>query len=69
MIRTLSNTIKQDRVRFKVPRMVQDIIPLTIIWKDGITMEGKGKFSKTWIFCDINYAIASRGDKEGMFLE
>ena len=25
MIRTLSNTIKQDRVRFKIPRMVQDI--------------------------------------------
>ena len=69
MIRTLSNTIKQDRVRFKVPRMVQDIIPLMVIWRDGITMEGKGKFSKTWIFFDINYAIASRDDKERMFLK
>ena len=69
MIRTLSNTIKQDNVRFKIPRMVQDIIPILVIWKDGITMEGKGKFSKTWVFCDINYAIASRENKERMFLK
>ena len=69
MIRTLANTMKQDNVRFRIPRMVQDIFPILFIWKDGITMEGKGKFSKTWVFYDINYAVASRDDKEAMFLK
>nr|MBQ4453675.1 ATP-binding protein [Clostridia bacterium] len=69
MIKTLSNTIKQDNVRFKIPRMVQDIIPVKIIWKDGIFMEEKGKFSKMYRFEDINYAVASREDKEMMFFK
>ena len=31
--------------------------------------QGKDKFSKTYKFSDINYAVASREDKEAMFLE
>lgn len=30
---------------------------------------GDDKFSKTYKFTDINYAVASREDKEAMFLE
>ena len=30
---------------------------------------GRDKFSKTYKFSDINYAVASREDKEAMFLE
>ena len=30
---------------------------------------GKDKYSKTYRFTDINYAVASREDKEAMFLE
>ena len=47
---------------------VQDIIPVRSIWTDGIFMTGKNKFSKMYRFTDINYAVASREDKEGMFL-
>ena len=69
MIKTLSNILKQDRESFVVPKKVQDMIPVQTIWPDGIFLIGKNKFSKMYRFTDINYAVASRDDKEGMFLE
>lgn len=67
MIKTLKNLLKQDKERYTVPRKVQDVIPVRRIWKDGIFMTG-GKFAKTYKFTDINYLVASREDKESMFL-
>ena len=61
MIKTLKNLLKQDKERYTVPRKVRRI------WKDGIFMTG-GKFAKTYKFTDINYLVASREDKESMFL-
>ena len=69
MIKTLSNILKQDREAFVIPKKVQDMIPIQTIWPDGIFLNGKNKFSKMYRFTDINYAVASRDDKEGMFLE
>ena len=68
MIKTLRNVLKQDKEKFAVPKKVQDIIPVRSIWSDGIFMTGKNKYSKMYRFTDINYAVASRDDKEGMFL-
>ncbi|MBR0342897.1 MAG: ATP-binding protein [Oscillospiraceae bacterium] len=68
MIKTLTNVLKQDKEKFTVPKKVQDIIPVRSIWTDGIFMTGKNKYSKMYRFTDINYAVASRDDKEGMFL-
>lgn len=67
MIKTLQNTLKQDKERFTVPRSVQDIIPIRRIWPDGVFQFGS-KYSKTLRFSDINYAIASKEDKMAMFL-
>ena len=67
MIKTLQNTLKQDKERFTVPRSVQDIIPIRRIWPDGVFQFGS-KYSKTLRFSDINYAIASKEDKTAMFL-
>ena len=67
MIKTLKNLLKQDKERYTVPRKVQDVIPVRRIWKDGIFQVG-GRFSKTYQFTDINYLVASREDKEQMFL-
>ncbi|ERJ00224.1 MULTISPECIES: VirB4-like conjugal transfer ATPase, CD1110 family [Eubacteriales] len=67
MIKTLKNLLKQDKERYTVPRKVQDVIPVRRIWKDGIFLTG-GKFVKTYKFTDINYLVASREDKESMFL-
>lgn len=69
MIKTLKSLFKQDKEKYKVPKGVQDVIPITAIYDDGIFQVGKDKFSKTFKFTDINYAVASREDKEGMFLE
>lgn len=62
MIKTLQNTLKQDREWLAVPRSVQDTIPIKRIWPEGIFQSGS-KFSKTIRFSDINYAIAAKEDK------
>ena len=69
MLRTLKNLFKQDREKFVVPKSVQNVIPIKTIWEDGIFLVGRNKYAKTFKFEDINYAVASREDKEAMFLE
>lgn len=69
MIKTLTSLLKQDKEKFVVPKVVQDVIPVKAIYDDGIFKVGKDKYSKTYKFTDINYAVASREDKEAMFLE
>ena len=51
--------------KFVVPKGVQDVIPIKAIYDDGIFQVGKDKFSKSFKFTDINYAVASREDKGG----
>ncbi|MCU6708048.1 ATP-binding protein [Paenibacillus sp. J5C_2022] len=67
MIKTLKRILSQDKERFVVPKGVQQAIPIRAIWPDGIFLVGN-KFSKSFRFEDINYAVASREDKEAMFL-
>ena len=69
MIKTLTTTFKQDKEKFRVPRGVQDIIPVQTIYDDGIFKVGRNKYSKMYKFEDINYYVASKADKESMFLE
>lgn len=61
--------MKQDKEKFVVPKGVQDVIPISVVYDDGIFKIGKDKYSKTFKFTDINYAVASRENKEGIFLE
>lgn len=68
-MKTLNKIFKQDKEKFVIPRSVQDAIPVKAIWEDGIFLISKNKYSKCYKFSDINYAIASREDKEAMFLE
>ena len=68
MIKTLKNLFKQDKEKFVVPKSVQSVIPIKTIWEDGVFLVGKNKYAKTFKFEDINYAVASREDKEAMFL-
>ncbi|MDL2300134.1 TraE family protein [Clostridiaceae bacterium OttesenSCG-928-D20] len=60
---------REDKERYSIPRSVQDVIPIKTIWDDGVFEVGTGLYSKTFCFEDINYAIASKEDKEAMFLE
>ena len=68
-MRFLNKIFKQENEKFVVPKSVQDAIPIKTIWEDGIFLVGTNKYSKTYKFTDINYAVASKDDKEGMFLE
>lgn len=68
MIKTLSQALRMDKERFKVPRSVQQAIPIQRIWPDGIFQQ-ETKFSKTFRFTDINYYIASKDNKTEMFLD
>ena len=68
MIKTLSKAQKMEREKFRIPRSVQDAIPIHRIFADGIFQVGN-QYSKTWSFTDINYAIASKEDKTSMFLD
>ena len=69
MIKTLNNIFKQDREKFVVPKSVQQAIPIQAVWESGIFKVGRNKFSRTYKFVDINFAVASREDKETMFLD
>lgn len=67
MIKTLGNVLKQDKEAFRVPKRVQDAIPIQTVYPDGIFKVGRNKYAKTYKFTDINYEVASHEDKKGMF--
>ncbi len=69
MIKSLNSIQKQEKEDFKIPKSIQDVIPVQRIWNNGIFLVGKNKYSLTYKFTDINYAVASKEDKESMFLD
>ena len=50
MMKSIRSILMQDKERYKIPKRVQDIIPIKRVWTD-------------------NYLVASREDKEAMFLD
>lgn len=56
---------KKDHI--KLPRSVQDAIPISTVYDDGLFRVGKNQYSRTYKFEDINYQVASETDKETMF--
>ena len=60
---------KKNKESLKVPKSVQQAIPVKRIWNDGIFLVDNHQYSKTYKFTDINYAVASKEDKEEMFLD
>ena len=58
MRKTLAAANRGERVPFKIPRSVQQSIPIQRVWQDGI-WQVNGRFSQTWRFADINYSLAS----------
>lgn len=58
---------KLNKEKTRVPKTVQDTIPVDTIYKDGIFKSGN-KYTKSYRFLDINYKIASGEDKNNLFL-
>ena len=68
MLKTLSSIVKRDKEKFRIPKSVQDTIPIKAIYDDGIFMVGKDKFSKCYKFTDINYVRTDMEDRQNLFL-
>ena len=66
IIKTLLKATKLEKEKFKIPKSVQDAIPIQRIWPDGIFQSGS-LYSKSFSFTDINYSIAGKEDKTAMF--
>jgi type IV secretory pathway VirB4 component len=69
MTKTFKHQQRQEKEKYKTPKSVQDAVPIKTIWEDGIFLVGKSKYAKTYKITDINYAVASREDKEKLFLD
>ena len=67
MIKTLVTAKRSEKVKFTVPRSVQQSIPVQRIYSDGMWQVGN-KQSRTWRISDINYAAASDEDQKEIFL-
>ena len=68
MLKSIKKLLAQEKEKFRIPRKVQDLIPIDCIWKDGIFRSGN-KYSKSYRFTDINYQVASLDDKKRMFFD
>lgn len=54
MIKTIAT---REKEKIPVPKRVQDMIPVSIIYDDGVFKCGERRFSRSWSFSDINYAV------------
>lgn len=68
MIKSFSKLRKQNKEEFRIPKTTQDMIPVDTVYKDGIFKIGN-RYTKSYRFLDINYAIASKEEKTGLFLD
>jgi len=81
MIKTLEKQNERDSQRGKPPKTAQEVFPIYAAHEDGIFLlsppspksllgsrVAEQKYAQTWRFSDINYAVASRDEKENLFL-
>lgn len=68
MIKSFSKLKKQNKEEFRIPKTSQDVIPIDTVYKDGIFKIGN-RYTKSYRFLDINYVIASKEEKTGLFLD
>ncbi len=68
-MKTLITRNREEKEKYRRPRRVQDTIPIRSVWPDGMFLVGRDRYSKTFQFQDINYAVASLEDKKSMFLD
>ena len=58
-MKAIKQIMKKDHVPYRVPKRVQDVIPIKCMWSDGIFLVGT-RYSKTFKLTDINYMVASQ---------
>lgn len=68
MLKKLKELLRRDPEQFRIPRSVQEVIPIRTVWKSGIFLVGPNRYRRTWQFSDINYALAGEEDQKSMLL-
>jgi len=66
-MKAIKQALKKDQEPYRVPKRVQDVIPIKCMWSDGIFLVGT-RYSKTFKFTDINYMVASQEAQKKLFL-
>lgn len=66
-MKAIKQVLRQDKEPYRIPKRVQDIIPIKRIWSDGIFLAGT-RYCKSFKFTDINYMVASEAEQKKMFL-
>lgn len=66
-MKAIKQVMKKDHEPYRVPKRVQDVIPIKRMWNDGIFLAGN-RYSKTFKFTDINYMVASQEAQKKLFL-
>lgn len=66
-MKAIKQVMRKDQEPYRVPKRVQDVIPIKCMWRDGIFLVGT-RYSKTFKFTDINYMVASQEAQKKLFL-
>ena len=66
-MKAIKQVMKKDQEPYRVPKRVQDVIPIKRMWNDGIFLAGN-RYAKTFKFTDINYMVASQDAQKKLFL-
>lgn len=66
-MKAIKQVMKKDQEPYRVPKRVQDVIPIKRMWNDGIFLAGN-RYAKTFKFTDINYMVASQDVQKKLFL-
>ncbi len=66
-MKAIKQVLRQDKEPYRIPKRVQDVIPIKQIWSDGIFLAGT-RYCKSFKFTDINYMVASEAEQKKMFL-
>ena len=66
-MKAIKQVLRMDKEPYRIPKRVQDVIPIKRIWTDGIFLVGN-RYAKTFKFTDINYMVASESAQRKMFL-
>ena len=69
MPKSAKRLLRQERAAAKRLKSIEDAIPIERVWRDGVFLLANGNYAKTARLVDVNYAIASKEDKEALFVE
>ena len=59
----IKSMMTRDKEKTPVPKRVQDIIPVSLIYDDGVFKCGDRKYSRSWSFTDINYTVIGEDEE------